>query len=107
MLSETPPVWKGSSKLFRSLKERGELTSVPMHFNIDMDLKLHVCVSAYMYIYTYVCMYLHICVYTYIYMLTYVTKCKCFWVGNFILVSVIKDYVITIYIYKYIYFMTL
>uniref|UniRef100_A0A8C8Z2Y9 Mitochondrial calcium uptake family member 3 n=1 Tax=Prolemur simus TaxID=1328070 RepID=A0A8C8Z2Y9_PROSS len=26
MLSETPPVWKGSSKLFRNLKERGKLT---------------------------------------------------------------------------------
>lgn len=28
MLSETPPVWKGSSKLFRNLKERGKLTTL-------------------------------------------------------------------------------
>lgn len=32
MLSETPPVWKGSSKLFRSLKERGKSVLVLMHF---------------------------------------------------------------------------
>ena len=38
MLSETPPVWKGSSKLFRNLKERGKLTLVFMYFNIDTIL---------------------------------------------------------------------
>uniref|UniRef100_A0A2K6K311 Mitochondrial calcium uptake family member 3 n=1 Tax=Rhinopithecus bieti TaxID=61621 RepID=A0A2K6K311_RHIBE len=32
MLAETPPVWKGSSKLFRNLKERGELTLVRVLF---------------------------------------------------------------------------
>lgn len=26
MLSDTPPVWKGSSNLFRNLRERGEVT---------------------------------------------------------------------------------
>lgn len=36
MLSETPPVWKGSSKLFRNLKERGKLTLVFMYVNIDI-----------------------------------------------------------------------
>lgn len=38
MLSETPPIWKGSSKLFRNLKERGKLTLVLKHFNIDVIL---------------------------------------------------------------------
>lgn len=26
MLADTPPVWKGSSNLFRNLRERGEVT---------------------------------------------------------------------------------
>lgn len=38
MLSETPPVWKGSSKLFRNLKERGKLTSVLTYFKTDTML---------------------------------------------------------------------
>lgn len=38
MLSETPPVWKGSSKLFRNLKEKGKSALVFMHFNIDTKL---------------------------------------------------------------------
>lgn len=40
MLSETPPVWKGSSKLFRNLKERGKLTLVFMYLNINTILTL-------------------------------------------------------------------
>lgn len=38
MLSETPPVWKGSSKLFRNLKEKGKLTLVFMYFSTDTVL---------------------------------------------------------------------
>ena len=38
MLSETPPVWKGSSKLFRNLKEKGKFTLVVIHFEMDIIL---------------------------------------------------------------------
>ncbi|CAH6787228.1 Micu3 [Phodopus roborovskii] len=41
MLSETPPVWKGSSKLFRSLKERGVISYTEYLFLLCILTKPH------------------------------------------------------------------
>lgn len=40
MLSETPPVWKGSSKLFRNLKERGKLTTLHSSYCLYIQIFL-------------------------------------------------------------------
>ncbi|KAM5264687.1 calcium uptake protein 3, mitochondrial isoform 2-T2 [Ctenodactylus gundi] len=41
MLSETPPVWKGSSKLFRNLKERGVISYTEYLFLLCILTKPH------------------------------------------------------------------
>ncbi|XP_039695251.1 calcium uptake protein 3, mitochondrial isoform X2 [Pteropus medius] len=41
MLSETPPVWKGSSKLFRNLKERGAISYTEYLFLLCILTKPH------------------------------------------------------------------